>query len=1001
MSIREDFELDLSSAEDSLDEFGRDVDQIGERFRSAIEEALGALQEVAIEDVDVTAVTDALEEALSALEEDVDVTAQVDADIEEALADLEEVESVAESVDGQTVEISVQASGTEDVSQELNKVETSANDSSTAVLAAGNALGGLGGKASGAVAGVAAFATAVAGASIGITSLFENSLEAVSAQQSFEARTGAAADELERLDSQALGFNTTLGELSLALGSSDEETRLAVARIAALGDAEGFTTERTDALIEGIVGIAKNAREVNPDLGSLGGNIDTLGTRLQRGGRFASAFGVSLDTDDIIQRAIENTGKLESELSLLERTEAAAQLATEQLGGDLGKLDASNVAVTFDSLKVAIEEALEPLGQPLISPVFEILRAAGPIIESVAVVLADIGEIALTSLAPIIDALEPIVQIISEDLHEGLQEIGPSVEELSVAFGDLIVAASPLIEELVTGFSDAAPVLTEVIDILTNLVEIATFVTEDLGKIPGALDAIAGSIPGLSTVLSFTDAIGSIGEVAQGTGSVLDEAFINIGDQLVRAEAATLGLSDASADAALEAANAASGHDDYALAIQILRTEVEEATEAEALMNEETDRASALAAVTAEQWTALTQAIADGSVSANDYQVIADGLGLSLEDVQTFANAASGAIERFASQALQSLPSVTEVISDIDQELQNQPDQIIQSLQESTTALADFQQNIAILMAFGFEDLAQLAITRGPEFTNELINAIRVGRPGLAQELENNLDIYNAQLSNAQAFITNQATPALVDASRIAAETASESFDIDLTTATQAEIDAATLEMVLAPETLGPAAGSLGAAATGAYDGALGLGSSTEGGLAEAQGFFDSVGVPGAELAASAEVAGSIIGNTFAIGIGNALTAAVGPSGFLHTQLEFFVDEMERIVREEAEANSPSLLFARIGEDLLSGLALPFDDLSSTTFGLDTLSVSPSIQSAGGSSQSFVIQAGAFQFTISGSGDPTAVADAVVSKINQALPLAASRAMLATEVMAG
>lgn len=942
--------------------------------------------------------------------DDAEVTIDVEAEgAEEAQAEIEATGLVAAEVDGQLVIIDVEAQGAEEASEQLQAVGESSDDAAVGAAAAGGALGDLSGEASGAATSLLASAAALAGVSLGLSELFSSALDATSAQQSFEARTGEAADAVERLSGASSVLGDTQGELAIALGSSDEELRNATARLFALGEAEGFTSERSDALIEQVVDLAARARVLNPELGSVGDITDTLGTRLQRGGRFVADFGLSLTAADIQARALQNTGKdLTSELTLLEKTEAAAQLATEQLGDSLGTdlANAENAAITFDSLKTSIEEALEPLGAPLISPVLQLIEAMGPIIEDVASVLADLGVIALDALLPIVEAAAPLVDVWRENAEEILASLAPALTELGEALATLLTALGPSFEDVLGVIVEAAPAIADVLGVLADVIVLLAAGVTAVSEFTEALDNLVSKIPGLGGLVDSLNPLNRV--LPQTTSRAVDmgDAFEEAARQQIVAGLAAGDFTQEELHAAGAAIEAAEGTLRWADVLIALESGAFDATEATKGLNAEVTESERLSKVSAESFVLLADAIAAGVVTTEDYQAVADQLGLSLDQVTAFAESVTDQLDEFAANAIEKLPQVGTAVDQLEAEFQASPDAIIASLAESEEAIANFQTNVAALIAFGFDDIAQLALERGPEFTNELVNTLRVGREGLATELETSLETYEQQLTATGDFIRDTAAPALVTDTELAAQGVSEAFgrELDLGGATAQSVAAAKENLDLAAPELRASGETAGAEADDAYGTALDLEGATAESADQAALFFESLGIPGGTLSQAAEDAGDLIGNSFAIGIGNAMTAAAGDGGFLNLQFRSAVDDLERAMREEAEANSPSKLFARIGEDLMEGLAQGVDVIGLPDFGLGRLAATAAAgtgTSGAGMVNTLTVEAGAVVVNISGvSGDPAAIAAEATEQVTEALPLAASRAMLHVEVMA-
>lgn len=837
--------------------------------------------------------------------DDESVTLTVDTEgVEEAQGELEATGLIAEEVDGQLVVVDVSAEGAGEAAEGLREVGTESQAAAASTGAAAGALADLDVDARGAAAGLAESALAIGGVTLGVSELFQNALDAESSLQSFEARTGSAADEVEQLDSQTLGFNSTLGDLALQLGSSDEELRSATARLFALGDAEGFTVARSDALIENVVALAARARTLNPELGSLGGIADTLGTRLQRGGRFVADFGISLSAADIQARALQNTGKeLASELTLLEKTEAAAQLATEQLGGSLGEdiqENADNVAISLAAVRTGIEEALEPIGAPLIEPTLDAIESLGPVIADVAGLVADFGVTGLEAIEPLGEAVEPVVEQFAEAGSELLTSVKPALTEVSEALADLLTQNAPLLESAADSIADMGPGLALVADGVADV----TFVLSDVlgplerfAEVTGLLDATLGALNPLTPLQGIGEQFGFAASEAHEMRTETDgvaDAFTEADRRGLQLQATMLGVTRSIADEVIEANTAEDGTINYAAALADLELRASETATAEEELAAATDEAATSASVSADQWVRLAEAILAGQVTAADYQTVADDLGVSLQEVEAFAEGVTDAVAQFVDDGLARIPQITEVIGDLEAEFQAQPDAIIAALQESEEAIANFQSNVRTLLAFGLDDLARLAVEKGPEFTNALVNTFRVGRPLLAQELEAQLEGAQTQLDALPGFF-EQIAPALGLSARELAESASAGFGtgLDFSTPTGDEVVRSVDALLRGGPRLDTAAEETGTSAGGEYGSGLDLPGRTDESSTGAESVLRNLGLAGSPLSIAALDSGNLIGTSFAIGLGNAFVDAAAPDGFLAAQIRSAVDDLE------------------------------------------------------------------------------------------------------------
>ena len=162
----------------------------------------------------------------------------------------------------------------------------------------GAAAGGLGGPLAGAAAGITAL-----GATVGF--LFAQGVEATGVLQRFDTVLGDMADEVLRVDVGDL--NENLDDLAIKLGSDDEALRDASASLFQFGINSGASRQAAATFTKQIDALAARAVALNPALGSVGDVAESMALRIQRGGRFAATFQLSLTAAEIEARALADT----------------------------------------------------------------------------------------------------------------------------------------------------------------------------------------------------------------------------------------------------------------------------------------------------------------------------------------------------------------------------------------------------------------------------------------------------------------------------------------------------------------------------------------------------------------------------------------------------------------------------------------------------------------------------------------------------------------------
>jgi hypothetical protein len=110
-------------------------------------------------------------------------------------------------------------------------------------------------------------------------------------------------------------------------------------------------------------------------------------------------------------------------------------------------------------------------------------------------------------------------------------------------------------------------------------------------------------------------------------------------------------------------------------------------------------------------------------------------------------------------------------------------------------------------------------------------------------------------------------------------------------------------------------AGTVGAKATTGYRSNLTLGATTGAAMLEAQHTLTADG----QLQVAAESAGRSVGSSFDQGIKAGIENGLA---FIRGAARDAVNAAEKAAREAADSHSPSKLFAKLGEDLVAGLAV-------------------------------------------------------------------------------
>jgi hypothetical protein len=1049
VALEQELVLDISSAVSSIDEIGARLEQVAQQFSVGLAEALEVLSSIQIDDVDASAVSESIEDAVSEAEAE-PVELDVDADTSEAESDIDDLDgdpvvvdvdadtSDAESeigdLDGETVEITVEAD-TGDAEAEIDGLAGATSDLGGAASDAegstddlGVSIGGLGSK------GLAA-AGGIAGLVAGVGTLFESGLTAASSLQSFNDRLGDLAPTIESVEIGSL--STTIGQLAQDLGSSDEAVRGSIARLVEFGEAAGATDAQLEETSDQFLALAARAVSLNPELGDIGDVIQQLQGGLAKGGRKLASFGIELTAAEIEARALADTGKLtNTELTEFDKAAAGASLAAEQLGDSLtGDITdgTQNIALDFQNLQQIFGDTIEDLGKPLVVPILDVLDAALPVVTELFAVIADVAVQVAPALGDLFSALSDIgiieafgfvlenaastITVVAagiSTLTDALGPVAPAIGAIGAAL--LLLNVNPIFAAITAvgiagtaikglgsqlGFfggesRDLEPVIESLEDSILGEVASMDELADALGDVTAGVEeflrtsedskliedfgeelAVAGvTVEELAELMEGgADAAGILGTRladAGADGATLDDGIVTLtGDSLelvdaFREEQEALGqvgkatleqlvldgeLSAEKLQAATTTATLADGTVDYTAALQ---NAVAITAESSDQLAEQEPRL----ADSAQAWVDLAAGIQNGTITSLDYAAAAEQLGVDLITVETFADQVTAALDAFASTAVSALPSVADALGDIEEA--SDPAKLIENLAEQTLAIATFQTNIEVLLGLGLDNIATLAIEQGPAFTNELVKALQAGDADLVAALEAQLGAFETQTDATAAFLTDEATPQLVDATTVAADAVTETYrdDLDFSETTAAETGAAAEAITVGTPEIEAAAALAGVSVEEAYsildlesptaeavdgaEGALetgttGLDSAASAAGASTAGAFEDgadfeagirtkIGQGRAELEIVSAIllpaaisAGRAVGRAFGDGIALGIAQSIG---VIQGAARASVRSAETAAKSEAGIRSPSTLFAEIGEDLGAGIAV-------------------------------------------------------------------------------
>lgn len=954
------FADDLSSVLSSL---SQPVDVPVTADVSAVETELAALEAAPV-DVPVTADVSAVEAELAAL----DTTITVDANTAPAVEGVEELETAATAA--------TESSG--GLSSALGALSNTATASGGSAKSLASSVGGFSkvlGPAAIAVTALAAGTDLFFGAAVG----------SEAATKRFNSTFGETAGQLERINVGTL--TTDLGTLNKQLGSSTSETKQALSTFSQFGQSFGATKQEAAATGEQLVALAANAVALDPSLGSVGQATEKLAAALRTGKASALApFQLGLTNTQIEAKATEIALADGREgFNAFDKQAAGAALGVAKFGDSLKTNiaeGAKNPEVVLASLQSEIKGLISEIGKPLIAPVLDIFRTIQPAIKSVVSLFGGV----VTAVLPVGQAL---IAAISPAITVAFTALGDIVKSLAPVFGGLtkiVSALSPIfltvaavVKAFAVVFDALGPVLKFVGDTLGLIAEGLAIILSPLTKFTDAMEVtgpaadaaadglksvsgeaitLAGAATSLEAVLGpsgdafakFTQTstkfgganvagelakIGVTTDVLQGqlakgdaglkeftasaiesgrvvlrnadgtkisadgvrnytgnlnaligsqqavvtTGGPVIEAFRQsaIGaDQAANAEikatAAQRGLSAAFVASLPSQAQYTLGTSGSVAQLQVLRAEI--ALADEALRVEQGTLAGNAAA-----FVNLTGQIAAGALTQENAAASFATVGLTAEQTKVFFDAAKGSVDAFVNGALGTIPTAAEVFK----KLADATDPLAAyslpaNLKKQEDAVRAFSAGLGLLAAGGLDNLQAELARAGPAATAAFLQQAKISGPAFVQQAETNA----ASLRQA----TEDANPLI-----------------------KASLEKNTV--VLAD---GAKAG------VAAYGGALDFKGVSKQAVEEAG---PAITEANKRVADQAATAGKDTGAKFVEGVGFGIKGGVdGQLG----EVRSMIQRIKAAADAEAQAKSPSLLFAELGKNIADGVAVGIAD---------------------------------------------------------------------------
>lgn len=465
--------LDLSDAVASVDAFAADASATIDAALTSVSASFGAAFATAgtdavatiaaditgsLSEIPITANVDAASATISDLVASVDAetpTVSVEADVAVAQSD---VSDLVASVDGETTAITVEGNtdpaggavadlvsgidaetptinveaDTSDAQGAVDDLTASIDDAGASASSSGAQLSGFGDTsgqvgalaelAAGQVGGLGeassifgehAKAAAAGGLALaaGVGELYHIGLQALSAEQNYNATLGETATRVEAIHVGDL--NTGLFELTAKMGATDASTRGAASSIFQFAINAGTSREGAAQFTDELFALAARAVALKPSLGDVTSVAESMTSGLGRAKSVSTEFGISLSQAQINARALADTGKASvSDLSAYEKSVAGAELAVEKYGTTLKQtveVGSKNAAIEEQRLKSSFEDFVASVGKPLVAPGLDAIAAAIPDAKQLGTALADIASVAIPILTAGLDLIGPAI----------------------------------------------------------------------------------------------------------------------------------------------------------------------------------------------------------------------------------------------------------------------------------------------------------------------------------------------------------------------------------------------------------------------------------------------------------------------------------------------------------------------------------------------------------------------------------------------------------------
>lgn len=632
MALREDLDLDISQALQSVDQLGTALDDatqvavvITEVDTSEVTTSIDAAVESADDQVEVTGdatdVTGSIDGAVDAADDQVeitadatDVTGSVDGALE-AADDVVEITADAADVTGSITAavanadtVIVITADSSQVNEELDETKERGEESSRGIVA------GFGSIKSAAAATAAVIAVVGVAGFVNAASDLEESGSKVEqvfreATPTIAAFADTAATSVGLASQEALEAAGTFGNLLTALGLGRQAAADASVGVVTLGaDLASFNNIPIDDALEklrsGLVGEIEPLRQLGISFSAVDVEVKAVELGL------ADASG-----------EVDEAGKVQARLAIITEQTANSQ-------GDFARTSAG-LANQTRILSAEFGNAQAAIGQALLPVVLEfvgVLREIIPVVEPIAVTVATAFASLVSAAGPVIDALLPLLDAILVPIGQVLEDLGPVFGTLGDAIATLLGAFLPLFQTLGDLLSTVGEAIAPLIGALANLVSvaiepIAASLQTALESLEPFIDAIGLVIEvvalAITELLELPIVLGIIEGAALAVGAVLETAGL-----IIEGIGSALGITSESVDQASEA------FDDFKPAIFGAVGSLEEF-----------QTAATTAGESAQDFVAA--AVFDNT----EIRQFVQGIGLSIEDLTGFLSEGSAGVD--------------------------------------------------------------------------------------------------------------------------------------------------------------------------------------------------------------------------------------------------------------------------------------------------------------------------------------------------------------------